>query len=260
MAWFKVDDKFHSSRKVLSIPRRHRLAAAGLWTIAGSWCGDQLTDGVVPKYMLDVWGATPAVVNALVKARLWEDKGDELTFTNWLQYQPSKKRVEDERVTSKERMRNIRAKQKQAEPQDSNPQEELFGRTTPNRSENVPDPVPFRPDPTTVPKGTVNKRPDTVLPHGWTPNADHHARAAETDLDIGREEAKFRAHAEEKGRKAKNWNAAFSRWLMQASEYAENDKARGAKSSDRQGDLLKSEMARLRAKNQTPTTLEIGAV
>ena len=38
MAWFKVDDGFHSSRKVLSIPRRSRLAAIGAWTIAGAWC------------------------------------------------------------------------------------------------------------------------------------------------------------------------------------------------------------------------------
>lgn len=48
MAWFKVDDKLHSH------PKRYRasLRAMGLWVLAGSWCSDQLTDGVIPRDLL----------------------------------------------------------------------------------------------------------------------------------------------------------------------------------------------------------------
>ena len=35
MVWFKVDDGFYSSSKVLSIPRTSRLAAVGLWLRVG---------------------------------------------------------------------------------------------------------------------------------------------------------------------------------------------------------------------------------
>lgn len=85
------------------------------------------------------------------------------------------------------------------------------------------------------------------MPFDWTPTAEHHTRAHEDQLDIEREAVKFRAHAEEKGRTAKNWNAAFTRWLINAAEYAKRDAGKPARSMDRQGDILKEEMARARA-------------
>ena len=54
MAWMKLDDKFHSSRKVNSIPKRHRFQAVGLWAIAGSWVAGEQTDGFVPERVIDV--------------------------------------------------------------------------------------------------------------------------------------------------------------------------------------------------------------
>lgn len=117
--WFKVDDGFHSSKKLLSIPKRHRLAAAGLWVVAGSWCGDQLTDGHVPDYMLKEWGATPALVNALLESGLWEAVENANVFYKWHEYQPSKQDVDAERATSRARMRRLRASRKQEEPHDS---------------------------------------------------------------------------------------------------------------------------------------------
>jgi hypothetical protein len=35
--WFYVDDGFSDSKPVLNMPDRHRLAACGLWVLAGSW-------------------------------------------------------------------------------------------------------------------------------------------------------------------------------------------------------------------------------
>lgn len=150
MAWFKVDDGFHSSRKLLRIPKRTRWAAAGLWAVAGSWSADQLTDGHVPNYMLNEWGAPPAAPESLVDAGLWERASDGYVFYNWHEYQPRKEDVDAERAASRARMRDLRAKRKQPKPLEQAEQGQAFGRTGPNRSESVrnPDPVPTRPDPT----------------------------------------------------------------------------------------------------------------
>ena len=148
MAWFKVDDGFHASRKLLKIPKRARFAAIGLWTVAGSWAADQLTDGNVPDYMIREWGSPPAAPEALVDAGLWERTQDGYTFRNWHEYQPSKQDVDAERAASRERMRDLRARRKQPKPPEQAEVREVFGRTVPNGSESVRNPDPSRPDPT----------------------------------------------------------------------------------------------------------------
>ena len=153
MSWFKVDDGLHASRKLLSIPKRHRFAAVGLWTVAGSWCADQLTDGLVPDYMLEVWGAPPSAPDCLVEAGLWERESSGYLFRNWHEYQPSKQDVDAERAASRERMRELRARRKQKKPLEQAEVGEVFGRTVTNGSENVRNPDPTRPDP-------VPTRPD----------------------------------------------------------------------------------------------------
>jgi hypothetical protein len=87
--WFKVDDKLHDHRKA----RKAGKAAMGVWVLAGSWCGNNLTDGFVPREILSRWG-TPKDAQALVAAGLWEqaeqdgEKG--WRFHNWTDFQPSK--------------------------------------------------------------------------------------------------------------------------------------------------------------------------
>jgi hypothetical protein len=90
MPWFKVDDGFSTSRKVISIPRRDRLAAVGLWTMAGNFAAKELTDGHVPAYVLDDLGATPELIDLLVASGLWDrDEQGEIWFHDWCEYQPS---------------------------------------------------------------------------------------------------------------------------------------------------------------------------
>lgn len=162
MAWFKVDDGLHASRKLLSIPKRHRFAAVGLWTVAGSWCADQLTDGSVPDYMLEVWGAPPSAPQSLVDAGLWSRESGGYLFHNWHEYQPSKQDVDAERAASRERMRELRARRKQGKPLDSGDNGQVFGRTVTNGSENVRNPDPTRPDPThKEAKASLSKRAST---------------------------------------------------------------------------------------------------
>lgn len=155
MAWFKVDDKFHTSRKVLSIPRRHRLAAVGLWTMAGNWSASELTDGKVPAYVLEELGATETLIRALVEARLWldhrstearptVDRGSTgIEFHNWAEYQPTRAEVEAERAKAAERQRRWREK-KAAETDESR----VSNAVTNGVSHGVSNGAPTRPDPT----------------------------------------------------------------------------------------------------------------
>lgn len=83
-------------------------------------------------------------------------------------------------------------------------------------------PVPTRPV-TTSNEVVRTRARNHALPDNWEPTPEHHERATETGLDLERETIKFKAHAEEKGRLAKNWNAAFTRWLINAAEYAKRD-------------------------------------
>ena len=83
MSWMKVDDQFHSSDKLLSIPKRHRFQAAGLWAIAGSWVAGQQTDGFVPDYMILEWGPTKKTIDCLVDSGLWERVRDGFKFVHW---------------------------------------------------------------------------------------------------------------------------------------------------------------------------------
>lgn len=97
MTWFRVDDKFHSHVK----PARAGLAAVGAWTLAGSWCGDHLTDGRIPR----------EVAHKLAPKGLWEklfqaglvtltDEGYQLH--DFLDWNPSAERVKTERARKSE--------------------------------------------------------------------------------------------------------------------------------------------------------------
>lgn len=235
MAWFKVDDGFHSSRKVLSIPRRTRLAAIGAWSIAGSWCADELTDGHVPEYMLSEWGFPASVVSALVDSGLWERERGGLAFRNWAEYQPSKADVDAERTASRERMRELRAKRKQRKPQEVGPESEVFGRTVPNGSESVRNPDPTRPDPTLIEEAKASSLFDSnesnqdgeLLPAEWMPSQKHFDHAVSLGLDPKAELARFRDAANRKQRRLKNWNTAFTNWLKKAAEFAQQRQASG---------------------------------
>lgn len=69
MPRFLVDDHFHDHPK----RRKAGLEAIGLWTSAGSWCQDNLTDGFVPAYVAQRWAGRRLKVLAdrLVDAGLW---------------------------------------------------------------------------------------------------------------------------------------------------------------------------------------------
>lgn len=228
MTWFKVDDSLHSSPKFHCIPKRQRFAAIGLWTIAGSWSANQLTDGRIPDHMIELWSPPPAAVTALVESGLWDRESGAYVFRNWHEYQPSRRDVEDERAASRERMREIRARRKQKKPQKDAENEDVFAGTTPNGSESVRNP---RPDPTrpvvtnvTTEGATPSPRPRaTRLPDGWIPTPELRAAMASEcpDVDLALEHRKFTDHWKSqpgtKGTKL-DWDATWRNWIRRSSK------------------------------------------
>ena len=161
MAWMKLDDKFHSSRKVNSIPKRHRFQAVGLWAIAGSWVAGEQTDGFVPDYMIEQWGPTAITVESLVNSGLWERVRDGFAFCSWLEYNPSKAQTKAEREASAQRMKASRERKRTNNAGQSNEGANVapqHGETLQrNTSDVLQRPDPTRPDPTPVPNGTESK-------------------------------------------------------------------------------------------------------
>lgn len=95
MSWAKVDDRFHGHSKA----RRAREALA-LWVLALAWCADELTDGAVPRDMPDLLlpGLGEAFAAKLVEVGLWELTPTGYQFHDWLDYQPSARKVKSERA------------------------------------------------------------------------------------------------------------------------------------------------------------------
>jgi hypothetical protein len=154
VAWFKVDDGLHSSRKVLQIPRRQRWAAEGLWVHAGSWASDNLTDGHIPDYIIVEWAPPKSAVEALVNVGLWDRTHDGFEFRNWSEYQPSKAEVDAERDANRARQKAFRDRLKHKKLLEHAEHEAMSHVTnalvTEPRNGHVmpPRPDPTRPDPT----------------------------------------------------------------------------------------------------------------
>ena len=110
--WFKVDDKLHAHKKA----RKAGKAAMGVWVMAGSWSGDNLTDGFIPAEFLALWG-TRSDARKLVDAGLWtpcEIDGEEgWMFHDWPGYNPTRDQVEEERAKGAARLRKWREKQRE---------------------------------------------------------------------------------------------------------------------------------------------------
>lgn len=147
MPWFKVDDAFHASRKVRSIPPRQRFAAIGLWAVAGSWCSQEMTDGHVPDYMIREWGATAKVVDALVDCGLWERVRGGFEFCSWLEYNPSKAQTKAERDASKARMQASRDRRRAKDAGQKDEDANVATQRPRNSVDVLQRPDPTRPDP-----------------------------------------------------------------------------------------------------------------
>lgn len=71
------------------------------------------------------------------------------------------------------------------------------------------------------------------LPEDWAPNERARERAAAAGINLEREAAKFRAHAEANGRKQVSWDGAFTQWLLTAEGWAEERPGQNGQSRQR---------------------------
>lgn len=99
MPWFKVDDNLAFHAKTVTAGN----SAMGLWVRAGSWCAQQLTDGVVPRHMVVALGGTSTHAKRLVEAGLWHAIESGYRFHQWEQRQPSADEVRAEQAARHEK-------------------------------------------------------------------------------------------------------------------------------------------------------------
>lgn len=110
MPWFKVDDTLAFHAKVMAAGN----GAIGLWTRAGAWSMQQLTDGFVPTHVARQLGNIREA-RRLCDAGLWIEKDDGYQFHEWDQRQPSRAKVMSERDANTERIRKWREKNRKGE-------------------------------------------------------------------------------------------------------------------------------------------------
>jgi hypothetical protein len=96
--WFKVDDSLPLNPKIMECS----LEAIGLWTLAGAWSAQQLTDGSIPKHVLQVLRGSASIAGELVASGLWDEGPDAYQFHDWLGYQFSAEDVKTKRAQKAE--------------------------------------------------------------------------------------------------------------------------------------------------------------
>jgi hypothetical protein len=154
MTWFKVDDSFHSHPKVLAASP----AALGLWVVAGSWSGANLSDGFVPDHVLPrLLPDSALLARELVTAGLWKRARGGYRFHDWADFNPQRDAVEQDRKAARERMRKLRGGRKNTG---------QSGNGSPEQHANVRElfATPTRPDP--ILGGALG---DPLTPHASKP-------------------------------------------------------------------------------------------
>lgn len=144
MPWFRVDDTLHSHPKI----RRAGLAAMGLWTIAGSYSCQYLTEGFVPDWVVNSHKSGSRLAHILISSGLWErserDGETGYLFHDWDHFQMSKEEIEADREHNRERQRRFREKKREA-------RNGVTNGVTNGGSNGTPTlPIPTQPNPTYV--------------------------------------------------------------------------------------------------------------
>jgi len=105
MTWFKVCDTLWGHEKAHAAG----LEAMGLWVLAGSRCGQQLSDGFVPDMVLPMLGGSVEIAQRLVDSGLWTRVQGGYRFHDWADNNPLREQVEARREADKQRKRAVRS-------------------------------------------------------------------------------------------------------------------------------------------------------
>ena len=222
MPWFIVDDGFHAHKKTV----RAGVGAIGLWTLAGSWSADQLTDGWIPDYVaarLDPDYLDHA--HALVRAGLWiedERDGDKgWFFHEWEQRQQMREDVLAKREAARVRVARARANKKaRSQPVRANttgtPDEVRGLFALPDTYTYTDTEEPSYEGSEDAPDGAPKRRkPERPIPDDFTVTADMRewAAAKHPGIKVDVETPLFIEHAHANDRRQRDWNAAWRKWI-----------------------------------------------
>jgi hypothetical protein len=113
------DFRIHESAPEHPKLRAAGLAAAGLWSMAGAHSMKEGTDGWVPAYWVGTWPSGKRYAGVLVKVGLWTVEARNgipgYRFHDFLDYQRSAKRIEEEREKARQRMAALRSGQSKSD-------------------------------------------------------------------------------------------------------------------------------------------------
>lgn len=152
MSWVRLDDRFYSHRKVMSVS----LAARWLYVSALCVANQHSNNGVLDQAAQDCLlvavgrgGSFDALADELVKAGLWERHGvTDFAIHDYLEYQPSDEEQRKERAAAAERQRRFRERRHASHATDNASRNGVTDGVT-NAVENatLSLPVPSRPYP-----------------------------------------------------------------------------------------------------------------
>ncbi len=240
MTWLKLDDKFMNHPKIAalsdSVFRFHMAALC--------YCAEYETDGFVSEAVLRS-KFDPRSIRSRIKvlvetppsggAALWHKCDGGWTINGFLDFNPSREKLERERELGRQR------KEKSRRDTGRTP-----AVTTPVTNGVTPGGLQAtRPDPTRPvvsketnggegkpPKPTKARKKATrtktiahQMPADWAPTESHIKFAKEhPEIDLSLELVKFTGHWA--GKTWKSWDGAFMKWLAQAVTYAKQDAAK----------------------------------
>ena len=271
MAWGKVDDKLHSHVKW----RRASKGARALWTTALSWCSDHPSDGNVPRDVLGMLDGTKKEADDLVRVGLWVTTGDGYRFHEWGERNPdaaSSKEARKGKSAGGKRGNHTRwheargvkvpdcewcASDDRSHMRSDRRVASESSRTR-TRTHSDSDSQSARGSYVTrddEPPQLETSIPRHVLPASWAPTTAHQAYAMERGADINHELRQFRAHCRSQRKTSLDWDAEFEKWLGNA----RTQTAGAPRSSDRQGEILRAEMAAALVHDAMTETKEITA-
>lgn len=128
MPWFRLDDSFYSHPKVIAAGNE----AVGLFVRCGTYAAQHLTDGFVRQDVALLYGSAE-LAGTLVRTKLWHRARGGWQIHDYLDYNPSREAVENERKAAAERQKRRR--------------EAMPSRRESRRDTAVSTPAPTRPVP-----------------------------------------------------------------------------------------------------------------
>ena len=150
MSWVRIDDGFPEHQKVLEAGGD----AAWLHVCALAWCNRNLTDGFIPANIVPRLSdrRTPMKHAAnLQRVGLWDATEGGWVIHDYLEFQPSKARVETDRSAARKRMADARG---------GGSSTGSSGEVRANNYGSSHNPDPTRPDPT--PTGVSTQKTDRL--------------------------------------------------------------------------------------------------